>query len=60
MMRIGWGSKFDEDRLCRLIRTMTRQTKFYRVLKRELTAIGRWKNQARGKPERKNLTQGGE
>ena len=39
----------DTKELSQSIRTMTRHTKLYRVLKTELTVLGYWCNRARGK-----------
>lgn len=34
------------------IRTMSRKTMLYRLLKEELTALGYWRNKIRGNPSR--------
>jgi hypothetical protein len=47
-----WGLDFDEEKVRMLIRTMTPRSAFYRLLRDELKAIGRWKNKPRGKPAR--------
>ena len=44
-----WKPPFNEKQLRELIRTMTPRSKFYRVLREELKAIGRWKNLPRGR-----------
>jgi hypothetical protein len=44
-----WGLNYDEEGVRRLIRNMTPQSKFFRLLREELKAIGRWKNLPRGK-----------
>jgi hypothetical protein len=54
-----WGRDFDENQVRHLIRTMTKRTRFYRVLKEELVAIGRWKNMPRGRSMPRSLQRGG-
>jgi hypothetical protein len=44
---------FDRDQIRRLIRGMTPRSAFYRLLRDELKAIGRWRNKPRGKPPEK-------
>jgi hypothetical protein len=41
---------FDEEQMRRLIRGMTPQSKFFKVLREELKRVGRWKYLPRGKP----------
>ena len=48
-----WGLGFDEEHLRRLIRTMTPRSQVFRVLREELSKIGRWKRLPRGKAWRK-------
>jgi hypothetical protein len=48
-----WGMEFDERKLRELIRDSPRRSRFFRVLREELTRIGRWKYLPRGKPERR-------
>lgn len=43
-----WGMDFDEEQLRWLIRRMTPQCQFFRVLREELRRVGRWKNLPRG------------
>jgi protein associated with RNAse G/E len=39
----------DNDDLARHIRNMSVRSNLYKTLKRELTALGYWKNRSRGK-----------
>jgi hypothetical protein len=54
-----WGRDFDENQVRLLIRTMTKRSRFYRVLKEELAAIGRWRNMPRGRSASRSLQRGG-
>lgn len=44
-------SKIDLDQLTTEIRKLTVRRQLYKVLKRELSKLGYWKNQKRGKPK---------
>jgi hypothetical protein len=44
-----WGLNYDEQQIRRLIREMTPRSQFFRFLRDELKAIGRWKNLPRGR-----------
>lgn len=48
-------SRIDLDRLRIEIRTMSRHSKLYTVLKEELTQIDHWKAQKRGNPKKANM-----
>ena len=43
-------TKINLIQLSREIRTMSRQNVLYKVLKRELTRLGYWRNRPRGNP----------
>jgi hypothetical protein len=45
-----WGREFDEAQLRNLIRASPPRSKFFQVLREELTRLGRWKTLPRGKP----------
>lgn len=47
-----WGLEFSEERLRLLIRDSSQRGKFFKVLREELTKLGRWKKLPRGKPGR--------
>jgi len=53
-----WGLNFDPEQVRMLIRTMTPRSKFYRLLRDELKAIGRWKNMPRGRSSPRSLQRG--
>lgn len=55
MSKKGWHyqkSKIDLDQLAIEIRRMKPTCKLHKVLKKELTPLGRWRNLKRGKPRR--------
>jgi hypothetical protein len=54
-----WGRNFDENQLRFLIRTMTKRSRFYQVLKAELKILGRWRNLPRGRSVVRSSQQGG-
>lgn len=51
-MENGYRAKdWELKRLALLIRTSSARSRFWRVLKAELQAVGHWKNKPRGKPQ---------
>ena len=42
----------DINKLRQAIRSMTRNTALYKALKEELSALGYWRNKARGNPSK--------
>ena len=54
-----WGRNFDENQLRFLIKTMTKRSRFYQVLKSELKMLGRWRNLPRGRTAVRSSHQGG-
>lgn len=51
-MRAKRSEPEEIERFRELVRTMTKSSAVYRMLKAELTALGRWRNLPRGKPRR--------
>jgi hypothetical protein len=45
-------SKIDLEQLAVEMRVMSQHSKLWEVLKTELTALGNWKNKARGNPKK--------
>jgi len=48
-----WSLSYDKqfkEKLQFLIQNSPPRSKFFRMLKKELSAIGRWRNRPRGKP----------
>ncbi|HUW45602.1 MAG TPA: hypothetical protein VMW50_07370 [Dehalococcoidia bacterium] len=43
-------AKIDINQLTKELRKLERHQRLYRVLKKELSALGYWKNRQRGKP----------
>jgi hypothetical protein len=44
-----WGLDFDEDQIRQLIRFSPPRSKFFRLLRKELKLLGRWKDRPRGR-----------